>query len=382
MNSQIDMKLVKETRAFNCLECGKCTGICPVARYSQTFSPRLILIRSVRNTHPDALKGADLWSCLTCRQCEVVCPSDIDYSLLVKYVRQGIGHDGFEGTCSHGGILQSISRIMTTPNLRQNRLEWLTGEYQTSGSSDYLYFVGCLPYFEVMFEEIGIHLLNIACSSLRILNYFGIKPQVLENEKCCGHDFYWNGDMENFRKLAESNLEMIKKSGAKTIVTHCPECYRTLKVDYPELFGKVDYQVVHISEFMVQQLKDKKFALKGDGQRMTFQDPCRLGRHLGIYDAPRQVLSHLEGADFREMAHNRHRSVCCGVTGWVNCSQVSKQIQGFRLREARAAGADTLITACPKCQIHFTCALLDTQLKEEVNLQIKDLTEVFAESLQ
>jgi heterodisulfide reductase subunit D len=106
-----------------------------------------------------------------------------------------------------------------------------------------------------------------------------------------------------------------------------------------------------------------------------------LGRHLGIYDAPREVLAKIEGSEFQEMAHHHHRAICCGVSGWMNCSQISKQIQTTRLREAQATGADTLVTACAKCQIHFRCAMLDKQLKEELNIEIKDLTEVVVENL-
>lgn len=378
---QIDFKQIQETNALSCLECGKCTGACPVSRYSKSFSPRLILIRSIRNSHPDGLKSPDLWACLTCQRCETICPSDIKYNDFIQLVRNFVGIENREGTCSHGGILESISRIMTAENLKQQRMEWVTKEYQTSNKSDTIYFTGCLPYFDVLFSENGTQSLNIARSTLRILNYFDVKPQILANEKCCGHDFYWNGDLANFKKLAEHNIEQIKQSGAKKVVTSCPECYRTLKVDYPRYFDMPSLEVVHISEFLAERLQEKRPSLKANGMKVTFQDPCRLGRHLGIYEAPRQAIQHLFGSSFQEMTHHHKRSVCCGVTGWMNCSQVSKQIQAERLREAKDAGADTLITACAKCQIHFECALLDKKLKEEVNLEIKDLTEVFAQAI-
>lgn len=377
----LDYRQIRETRAFTCLECGKCTGVCPVSRHSQNFSPRQVLIRSLRNTTPDSLQKEDIWACLTCGYCEEVCPSDIEYTRLTRLVREGVGSENFEGTCSHGGILQSISRLMTSPQLKQNRLEWLTKEFQTSQKSEYMYFVGCLPYFEVLFEEVGAHPLNIARSTMKILNHYGIKPQVLPGEKCCGHDFFWTGDVETFRKLAEGNLEQIKKSGAKKIITACPECYRTLKIEYPALLGPVDYDVLHISEFLSEQFKGKDGGLGKTNQSFTFHDPCRLGRHLGVYDPPRNVLRSIAGEGLREMAHHHRRSICCGVTGWVNCSQVAKQIQAGRLREANSTGAETLVTACAKCLIHFQCALLDESLKNEMNFEIKDFTEVVAENL-
>lgn len=379
---QIDKKQIQETNAYSCLECGKCTGVCPVARYSKSFSPRQTLIRTLRNTHPEALKEADIWSCLTCQQCDAICPANIKYIDFTQLIRCYVGVENRQGTCSHGGILESILKIMTSPNLKQQRLDWLTKEYHTSQSSEYLYFMGCLPYYEVLFAELGVQPLNIARSMIKILNYFDIEPQIMPNEKCCGHDFYWSGDLDNFKKLAHANLEQIKALGIKYIVTACPECYRTLKVDYPVHFGTQPFEVFHISEFLAQKLQEKKIHLKTDKLKLTFHDPCRLGRHLGIYDPPRQALSHLSGMELKEMAHHHNRAICCGVTGWMNCSQISKQIQNFRLKEAQAADVDTLITACPKCQIHFQCALQDKELNESIKYQIKDFTEIFAEYLK
>jgi len=313
--------------------------------------------------------------------CDEICPSSIKYSDLTQILKQTAGMDKMEGTCSHGGILQSISRIMTYPDLKQNRLDWLTKEYKTSKDSEYLYFTGCLPYFDALFTDIHVESVNIARSTMKILNYFDIKPQVLANEKCCGHDFYWNGDQETFKKLAEANIEMIKQSGAKKIITACPECYRTLKIEYGNLFGNLPYEVEHISEFLANKLEENQIDISSDSMKLTYQDPCRLSRHLGIYDAPRTCLNHLAGVEYNEMAHHHHRSICCGVSGWINCSAVSKQIQTERLFEAEATGADTLVTACPKCQIHFSCALHDQKLGDQISLKIKDITEVFAENL-
>lgn len=379
---EIDVKRVQETNAFSCLECGKCTGTCPVARFSQNFSPRQILTRSIhQNSHPQAFDISGLWSCLTCMRCDEICPSEIKYSDLILMLRQFTGIENREGTCSHGGILESIARIMTAPNLKQQRLEWLTKEFQTSSDSEYLYFMGCLPYFDALFSSIDVQSLNIARSTLKILNYFDIKPQMLADEKCCGHDLYWNGDIKNYTKLAKANIEAIKQSSAKKIVTACPECYRTLKIDYNKNFGIQDYEVYHISEFLDQQLDGKNHRIKTDEQKITFQDPCRLGRHLNIYESPRNAMSHLTGLELKEMAHHHKRSICCGVSGWMNCSQISKWIQTQRLTEARATGAETMVTACAKCQIHFKCAMQDEKLNLDIGIKIKDLTEVFAENL-
>jgi Fe-S oxidoreductase len=114
---------------------------------------------------------------------------------------------------------------------------------------------------------------------------------------------------------------------------------------------------------------------------VTFHDPCRLGRHMGIYDEPRALISAIPGLTFVEMPRSRERAICCGVGGWMNCTSFSKMIQANRLKEARAAGADVLVTACPKCEIHLKCALNDQALRDEVGIEIKDLVSLAASHL-
>lgn len=377
---QIDVKKIQETKALYCLECGKCTGTCPVAVNSSSFSPRRITANSFHNSHPAAYVEDNIYACLTCQQCDEICPSDIKIIDLVRILRQHLEPEKRKESCSHGGILESICQIMTAPSLNQNRMGWLNGELKTSKDGEWLYFVGCLPYFDTLFSDLEVDTLNIARSSMKILNHFEIKPQVLANEKCCGHDMYWNGDMETFERLAKSNLEQFEKSGAKNILTSCPECYRTLKLEYPKYFGKQKYTVYHISEFLEERLQSAG-DFNPDAKIATFHDPCRLGRHMGVYDAPRNVLSQIEDLNLVEMRHNRKRATCCGVSGWKNCSQVSKSIQMKRLKEAQATGADTMITSCAKCKIHFTCAMKDENLNNDVSIEIKDLAEVVAENL-
>ena len=114
---------------------------------------------------------------------------------------------------------------------------------------------------------------------------------------------------------------------------------------------------------------------------MTFHDPCRLGRHLGVYDAPRKVLERL-GYQVVEMRHTRRNATCCGTNGWTHCGAANKAIQVQRLREAKATGADVMVTACLKCQIHFRCALMDEQLKDEIGLEMVDLATLAAAQLR
>jgi heterodisulfide reductase subunit D len=381
-------QIIKNTKAYYCLECGKCTSVCPISRREPAYSPRLTVERALWGERDELLTDALLWSCLTCQQCYERCPSDVRYVEFIRDLRALARGEGEEGLCTHGEAIQTWMRMMTSPELKQNRLEWLDGDLKVSANSDTVYFVGCLPYYDVVFNKIGAQGVEIARSAVRVLNRLGIEPIILENERCCGHDLLWEGDVANFRKLAELNTAMLQATGAKRIVTTCPECARTLKVDYPTYIGDLGMEVVHISQLLAERLPIYQStnlpvyqftSLPIASKKVTYHDPCRLGRHLGIYDAPRQVIEAL-GLELVEMEHCGKNALCCGTSCWTNCGAINKQIQVDRLREARATGAELLVTACPKCQIHFKCAMDDVGAGEEIGIEIKDLATLVDES--
>ena len=153
-------------------------------------------------------------------------------------------------------------------------------------------------------------------------------------------------------------------------------------LDYPKLVGDHGLEVMHLSRFIRQQSPDSKLNAglqKMDGTA-TYQDACRLSRHLGVYEDPRALII-ATGLDLVEMEHMRHASLCCGTTGWTSCGKVSKNIQVQRLREAKATGADIMITSCVKCQIHLKCAQQDPDLRQDIAIKIQDLTTVLADRL-
>jgi Fe-S oxidoreductase len=276
--------------------------------------------------------------------------------------------------------------MMTDPNLKQDRLGWLNGDLRISEESDTIYFPGCLPYYDVVFNHLDIDGIDIAQAAVKILNHMGIEPIILGDERCCGHDQLWEGDIETFQSLAELNLNIIKSTGAKRIVTTCPECARTLKEDYPKYVGEHGLEILHMTELIASEgLPLSQWIIdlpsgQTKGSPVTYQDPCRLGRFMGVYDPPRQIIECL-GYELVEMERNRKKSLCCGTSCWTACGQVSKNIQVERLKEAKATGADLLVTACVKCQIHFKCAQNDSILRDEIDIQIRDLTTLVAEKL-
>jgi Fe-S oxidoreductase len=255
-----------------------------------------------------------------------------------------------------------------------------------SKKGDVLYFVGCLPYLDVIYKNIGAGSLNIAKGALTILNKANISPVISNDERCCGHDLLWTGDSEGFEKLAKLNVKYIKESGAKTVVTTCSECFRTLSKDYPEYIGDLDFNVLHISQFIEDLINNGKLKFPNhsqDIQRITYQDPCRLGRHMGIYDSPRNVISSTSNIKITEMERNRESALCCGVSAWTNCKSHSKQMQIERMMEAKATGADILMTTCPKCNIHLKCSVHNEVPveRDKVAIEILDFTEIVSKAL-
>jgi len=376
-------EIIAKNRAWYCLECGKCSAVCPITRWETRSytSPRLLVEKAIEGRTREVLDDPLFWSCLTCKRCSVVCPSDVHFSEFVRDARALARQDERSGECTHGDVIGTWGRLMTDPMLHQNRLGWLDDSLKVSDDSDTVYFVGCLPYYEAMFAKIGAEGIEIARAAVKILNHLGIEPQVLADERCCGHDQLWEGDMDAFRALAELNLETLKASGARRIVTTCPECAHTLKVEYPALVGDHGMEVLHLTQLLAEEGRDKLLLTDSpEAQAATYQDPCRLGRYLGVYDAPRQVIADI-GLDLVEMERTRHTSLCCGTSCWTACGQVNKNIQVERLREARATGAELLVTACVKCQIHFKCAQDDAELGDELDIEIRDLTTLLAERL-
>ncbi|MBI4722323.1 MAG: (Fe-S)-binding protein [Candidatus Stahlbacteria bacterium] len=397
---------IKKAKAYYCLDCGKCTSVCPIALRNEAFIPRLLVKQAIMEE--EVIKNGLIWDCLTCKMCNEKCESGVQYAEFIRDIRIEACKTGGVGICAHQGALQSIMRMMTTPELKQNRLNWVTNVKGKGGTpsplrtllprdeGEVLYFVGCLPYFDAFFTDLALDTLQIAKDSIKILNTLGIEPVLMPNERCCGHDLLWTGDVENFKKLSYLNIEQIKKTGCKKIITSCPECYYTLKESYPAYIGSMGVEVMHITEFLSQKLSAINFRTPNAEHRtprtVTYQDPCRLGRFSGIYEEPREIIKHL-GLELVEMGKHSRNSICCGTSGWMNCSQYSKQIQIARLKEAKSTGASTLITGCPKCQIHFKCAIKgsgdtppplktllprEVELSEEARIEIKDLISLVA----
>ncbi len=369
--------LRRTTRAAVCAECGKCTAVCPLAACGG-FSARAIACQHL--DEEIAGNGIGIRRCLTCGSCDLRCPQGVRFMELVRGVRELSPREVSEA-CPHGGALQACMRIMSRGGAAQSRLGWLTDDLRTEPRTGEVFlWTGCAPYFDAFFSDLSLELVESSRAAVRVLNRLGVVPVVSADERCCGHDLLWNGDRESFELLAKHNVALVAESGARTLVTPCAECLRTWKLDYqPFLRGRA-LQVQHLSEFLAERLPELRLR-EGGRRRVTFQDPCRLGRHLGIYEPPRRLLAALPGIELAEMPRSGPRAACCAGGTWTHCDRFAKEIQVERLREARATGAAALVTACPKCRIHFACAMRDPQHREEIGIEMRDLAELVADAL-
>ena len=224
-----------------------------------------------------------------------------------------------------------------------------------------LYFRGCTAR-----EKLN----SIIKATERILKIAKVNYETLEDEKCCGSVLLRTGFLEDAIEQMNANLEDLE---GKVILTSCAGCYKTLKEDYKKYLG-VDLNVIHISQLLVQLIKENKINLKGkDNLKVTYHDSCHLGRHAGEYDAPRNVIKSI--SDLVEMKNIKEKARCCGSGGGVKSAygDLSNSIGELRIKEAKETGADLLVSACPFCKLNLS--------ENSDDIDVLDLSEFVLEHL-
>ena len=372
--------LRRSTRAALCLECGKCSALCPLAPLGGFSAARMVAIQDPEHE----LHGAAVSRCLACGACEVRCPQQVRFTDFVLGLRQLVP-EAERPPCPHGELFAATARWEARASAPVRDLGWLGDELEIAPRGEVGLFVGCLPLFDAFFrQELGIETVGIARAAIATLNRLGVVPVVAVDERCCGHDLLWQGDGETFRLLAAANARVFTERGVKLLLTTCGECCRTWRRDYSEAVPGLRLRVQHLSEFLAEKAAAGAVAFSGDGQgAVTYQDPCRLGRQLGVVEAPRRLLDAVPGIRRLEMARAGVDALCCGTPGFTRCDGTARQLQSERLAEAAATGADTLLTACPKCLIHFACAQADDRRRGRpaTAIGVQDLTVFLAQHL-
>ena len=244
----------------------------------------------------------------------------------------------------------------------------------------YRTFPGCYLCYDPRLKK-------VAAATASILQQAGIDFGILgSKENCCGESIRKTGDEELFKRLARENIKTFIDNGVKKILVSSPHCYHTFKNEYPEFMA--NFEVVHISQYLFELLDAGRLEItKEYGKKVTYHDPCYLGRHNGIYDEPRQVLKKIPGLELNEMPDSQANSLCCGGGGgriWMETLK-NERFSDLRLEQAIGVGAEVLVTSCPYCITHFEesrLTLLDSESQETEDsevIEIKDITEILQE---
>jgi Fe-S oxidoreductase len=284
-----------------------------------------------------------VYSCVRCRSCVAVCPQEIDIPELIAESRAELARRGLGPLERHLRVVEGIKKLGNAVNGDpEKRWEWLPEEFPKK-ESDTLYYAGCMPCYRLQ---------DAAISTYLLLKKLGVDFTMIEDEDCCGIYFYEAGMFDLARERFEQNVEKFRKLGIKKIIVSCAGCYRCFKRYYPEILGKVDFEVFHIVEILAELFKERE--LKQQGLEATFYDSCRLGRMEGIYEQPRYVLSKC-GVKLVEMEENKENAPCCGAGAAVR--SVYRDLSLKMAQEAVSkAKANTIVACCPFCVFNLRAA--------------------------
>lgn len=373
-----------------CTRCDRCTDVCPSAVAREPLSPRRVVDevgRWARGTEAPApgkahAAGDQVWYCTTCGACQGACPSAISPLDLIREVRAARVESGQDVPDNLQEMLESVYKFRNPwQGAKGRRLEWASGldvPVYAEGARDPLcFYVGCTPAYDSRLREVP----RAAVAAFRAAGVgFGVLGK---EEGCCSEMVRGVGEDGLFTELASANLDAFGRYGVREIATLCPHGMHTFRAHYARLDPAMgERSVLHVSQVLERAVASGALVLEGRGTRtVTFHDPCYLGRHGGVYDAPRSVIRAIPGVRLVEMERARERSLCCGGGGgrmWVEAGEGEK-IAEIRVREAAATGADTVVTACPFCFSN-----LDDAVKTggfEGRLEVVDLAELVARSL-
>jgi Fe-S oxidoreductase len=357
-----------------CFQCGLCDVVCPWNKV-RTFSMRKLVREATFGL--TEIESEDIWRCTTCGRCPQQCPRD------VKQIESGVA---LRRVATEYGVFPKAVKPVRTVNAglvaqgnpfgeeREKRGAWAEGlsvNTFTEGM-DILYFPGCYLCYDPRSKK-------VARATASILNKAGVDFGILgSKENCCGESIRKTGDEALFKRLARENIKAFIDNGVKKILVSSPHCYHTFKNEYPDF--RVNLEVIHISQYLFQLVKEGRLEFtKQYGKKVTYHDPCYLGRHNGIFEEPRGILKKVPGLELAELPESRIDSLCCGGGGgrvWMETVK-GERFSDLRMEQAIGVGAEVLVTSCPYCITMFEDSRLTLNVTEKI--EVKDITEIVQE---
>jgi Fe-S oxidoreductase len=356
-----DVTRIDALQAYSCVECGRCTEHCPAYNTGKTLNPKEIVLglRGYLNQFGPGgeapLLGAHIseeaaFQCTTCGSCEFQCPVGIQHLPMIVGLRRGAVNTG-KWEDQHGTKLflnlERNGNAMGFPSSERQKFLEKSGLPIYDGTQEYCLWLGCMGSYDPQGREIVL-------AFGRVLRHAGVTFGVLRKEKCTGDPARRLGNDLAASQVAEANIETLRAAGVGKLVSICPHCVRTIGTDWRE-YGAT-FEIEHHSELLAR-LQSRLPAPSAPREKVVFHDPCYLGRYRNIYEPPRQVLGRL--AVVVEPGRTRERSFCCGAGGGQMFLGEEKgtRVNGARVEELVATGAQTIGTACPFCQTMFRDAL-------------------------
>ena len=357
-----------------CTRCGECTTTCPTGGEAQDVelvTPRGKILRlrefyrrqyglKARLLGPAEIPEGDLkelvdkaYECTICGQCRTVCPAHLDTIEMWENMREFLVANNLAPLPAHEQIIKSIENY-DNPWMqpRSQRSRWskrIEKEIRIKDSlkdkPEVMFFVGCTAAYDPNIRDMAV-------DTARVLASAKVDFGTLGNEEgCCGSTLLRTGLKVSAKKTVEKNIAKFEEASPSVIVASCAGCYKTIRQDYPKI-GHLEAKVIHVTQF-VNELIDRKGLVLGrrvDG-KVTFHDPCHLGRHNKLYDEPRKILESIPGLRLVEMERTREESRCCGAGGGVKTAfpELAQRIAALRVEDAERTGADMLVTSCPFC---------------------------------
>jgi Fe-S oxidoreductase len=381
---------------FTCTECGRCTDNCPANAAGRPLSPKKVIMDirdfGYRSSTLFSKKTEDtagipgqvvpdetFWSCTTCGSCEAECPVYIEHidKIIELRRRRVLMESRFPSEIEQ--IYRNIEIYGDAWGMGSAlRTDWARGlnihTVKEDSNIDILYWVGCAGAFDTRSQMVAV-------AFSKILKAAGMKFGILgEEEECCGDYARRTGNEYLFQMLAQKNIQTFEKYGIRKIVTTCPHGYNTLKNEYARFGGK--FEVIHAADFMLDMLVAGELKVTGEFcKTVAWHDPCYLGRHNGIYEAPRKILSQFLKATVADTIKSKDRSFCCGAGGghfWMESS--GRRINDIRVEQLLESYPDILATGCPYCLVMLEDGLESKAMKAKI--PVKDIVEMVAEVLE
>jgi Fe-S oxidoreductase/nitrate reductase gamma subunit len=376
---------------LSCVECGRCTQACPALASDKPLDPKKIITK-IRDFAQETEGDAELWgekaiysfteldSCTTCGACMEECPANIEHVNIIMEAKR-------YKTLTLGEIppaaADAANKIRVNGNpwgiSQDDRFKWADGMdvpvADEQKEIDYLYYVGCAGSYDAANQK-------VLKDTIMLLQKANVDFAVIgKGEKCNGDPIRRFGDEYTFFEVAIENISMLNQYKFKKIVTHCPHCLHTIGKEYGK-FEDGQFEVVHHTELLAALIKDGKLKTeKSLDQKLTFHDPCYLGRHHGEYNAPREILKAIPGLEINEMEKSKDTATCCGMGGgnmWYELDE-GQHLALNRLEEIGETNSPSLATACSYCLINFNSSKGQNNKTEE--LEIDDVASILAKSV-